>query len=796
MSGRRARYAKRRARLTEATGAPEPPEPAVDPVAGRILEAKGTADDGGRVFGARIIAVGTSLNGVKYTKSVLEAAASLYEGAKAFDHHRTEPELRSSSFKGLAGYWEGVSFADDGIYGDLHLLPSASHAAEALDASIAAERAGRQPLVGISHDVRADYVPGQDGKRRVREATNIVQVLSADIVADPSAGGRVVRMVAGGLEVEPEGVTDPDSTPAPDPRPDPTPVTPPEEETMTLKELLALLKAAKDAKARTALMEEHKDALEKALEGAGFTVEDVPVLLGDADPGGKPDPATAGGENPPTPAPAPSPAPATPPAAPPPTAPTPTGELASAGAGHVTEAYVRGSMMGDFLIHRAVTNAGLPETMEAKLTARLPERFTEGELVAEVGRTVDILQAAGGIDVPAPRGGRVRITEEAADTARLRMEATFNQGFTFGDENGQNRRRMDPFIRLSEAFFSVTGENPGRWFSDTPAMAHHIIRESWGGPTTGDMGGHRMTEALTTTSWGEVLADVMNKRLMMEYARPDLQLWRRLVTTSPFIDFRSQKIIRVGGYGTLPTVNEGAPYQELVSPGDEQVTYTPSKRGGIESYTWEMAINDDMRRLTRIPAALALAAAVTLNQAIWDIFTTNPNLADGFPLFDNTNHGNSAAGTALSETGLNNLRQKMRDQTAYGDQTGTPLGLIPDFLLVPNELEDQANKLTKGPALLPGGTSYASDQPNLHVGMEYVVVDRWTDANDYIVMAGPDRAPTIEVGFLQGRENPELFVQDDPNVGSMFNADKVTWKIRHVWGYGVLDHRPFQRMTN
>jgi hypothetical protein len=573
---------------------------------------------------------------------------------------------------------------------------------------------------------------------------------------------------------------------------------------MTLKELLALLRAAKDADARAALVKEHEAALKTALEGAGFTLEDIPVLMGDPDPGGQPDPATTptgAGEAPtpaPTPSPAPAPAPATPapspggPATPPPTAPEPAGV-----GGRATEAvYARGSMMGDFLIHRAVEAAGLPIAMEQRLGQRLPERFTEADLTAEVGRTVDILQAAGGIDVPAPRGGRARITEEESDRARLRLEATFNGGWTFGDDQGQNRRRMDPFIRLSEAFFAVTGEPQGRWFTDTPGMANFIIRESWGGPTPGDGGGTRMTEALTTTSWGQVLADVMNRRLMMEYARPDLQLWRRLVTTSPFIDFRSQKIIRIGGYGYLPTVNEGAPYQELTSPDDEQVTYTPSKRGGIESYTWEMAINDDMRRLTRIPGALARAAAATLNTAIWDIFTTNPNLADGFPLFDNTNHANSATGTALSETGLNTLRQKMRDQVEYGDPTSTPLGLTPDFLLIPNELEDQANKLTKGPALLPGGTSYASDQPNLHTGLEYVVVDRWTDANDYIVMAGPEKAPTIEVGFLQGREAPELFVQDDPNVGSMFSADKVTWKIRHVWGYGILDHRPFQRMVN
>ena len=41
-------------------------------------------------------------------------------------------------------------------------------------------------------------------------------------------------------------------------------------------------------------------------------------------------------------------------------------------------------------------------------------------------------------------------------------------------------------------------------------------------------------------------------------------------------------------------------------------------------------------------------------------------------------------------------------------------------------------------------------------------------------------------GFLGGREEPELFVQDMPNVGSMFSNDKLTYKIRHIYGGNVL----------
>ena len=41
------------------------------------------------------------------------------------------------------------------------------------------------------------------------------------------------------------------------------------------------------------------------------------------------------------------------------------------------------------------------------------------------------------------------------------------------------------------------------------------------------------------------------------------------------------------------------------------------------------------------------------------------------------------------------------------------------------------------------------------------------------------------MGFLDGREDPELFVQDAPTVGSLFSSDEITYKIRHIYGSTV-----------
>jgi len=67
-------------------------------------------------------------------------------------------------------------------------------------------------------------------------------------------------------------------------------------------------------------------------------------------------------------------------------------------------------------------------------------------------------------------------------------------------------------------------------------------------------------------------------------------------------------------------------------------------------------------------------------------------------------------------------------------------------------------------------------------------VDYWTDATRWFLVADTNLVPTIEVGFLDGKEEPELFSLAE-NTGSAFSADKVVWKIRHVYGAGILDHR-------
>ena len=85
----------------------------------------------------------------------------------------------------------------------------------------------------------------------------------------------------------------------------------------------------------------------------------------------------------------------------------------------------------------------------------------------------------------------------------------------------------------------------------------------------------------------------------------------------------------------------------------------------------------------------------------------------------------------------------------------------------------------------------ASDIPNIHQGIQPIVVDYWSD-ND---RSSPIRHGADDRDWLsyQGRQDPELFTQSDPTIGAAFSSDKQTFKVRHIYSGAILDFRGLYR---
>lgn len=289
----------------------------------------------------------------------------------------------------------------------------------------------------------------------------------------------------------------------------------------------------------------------------------------------------------------------------------------------------------------------------------------------------------------------------------------------------------------------------------------------------------RLRESLGSASFASVLGNSVARRMVADYRLPAVfDVWRLVVNVVPVVDFRTQERTRFGGYGDLPKVLERGAYLELASPTDEKATYAVEKYGGTENVTLEMVANDDAGTIIQIPRRLARAAKRTLGKFVLDLLRTNPTIYDNVALFHAT-HGNLGS-AALDATSFAAARLAMLKQAEKN--SGERLGIGPRSLLVPPDLEETAVNLFR--------KNTNQDKTFLQsLSPDVASVWYWTDATNWYAAADPLDIPSIEVGFFNGREEPELFVQDDPRSGSLFANDTITYKIRHVYGATVVDFR-------
>lgn len=417
----------------------------------------------------------------------------------------------------------------------------------------------------------------------------------------------------------------------------------------------------------------------------------------------------------------------------------------------------------------------LPEKVKAAISEDFDGRiFESADLDKRIQRDTEMAASLAAVK---PHGlGRVQVGDDARDQHRMAMDAFFGL---------PNDKGVKPFRSIKEAYIAIEGDTRFSYIDE--GLARAILRES-ASVAPDDM---RLDESIQTGTFAQLWGDSITRRMVREYNAPQYSSWRQIVSDFvPLNDFRTQRRMRMGGYGELPLVGEGAPYQPLTSPGDEEATYALSKRGGTEDLTLEAIANDDVGAVRRLPVKLGRAAARTLYRAVW-VTTIQGNATctyDSTALFD-ASHSNTDT-DALDATNLLAAENAMRNQTAYGESL-LVLGAanMPRIIAIPNELRDTAFRLTQSPVRISSAGD--STEPNIFAGNGYtiIVVDEWTDATDWYLFADPQSVPILEVGFFNGREDPELFVQDQPTVGSTFTADKITYKMRHIWGIGVLDHR-------
>ena len=411
-----------------------------------------------------------------------------------------------------------------------------------------------------------------------------------------------------------------------------------------------------------------------------------------------------------------------------------------------------------------VDMAAVVRTLEARQSARtlivasgLPQ-VSQTRLIASIDGDLNVTEA----------NAKELITSEKDYLASITRSGQVNMGNVGSVNNGAS----DGSTQMLEALF-----NP----EDRTVMSIRECYLACTGDTnfTGQLTRNvqaRMTEALDTTSLSNAMGQAMHKRMMDLYKQSSIyDAWRLLVDVVSVNDFRNQERISIGGYGDLVAVAEKGAYPAMTSPTDAKESYAVSKRGGTETITLEMIANDDMGVIQRIPMKMVRAAKRTLAKFVFNMFVTNPLMADGSNVFHATRSNLGTA--ALNAAGIAAVRLHFLKQQEPG--SGEELGLILKNLLVPADLEQAAYDLFKRDTN-NDETFIQTLKPNI------IPIPGWVDANDWVATVDKNDQPMIELGFFRGREEPELFVQDAETHGSMFANDQITYKLRHIYGGAFL----------
>lgn len=380
----------------------------------------------------------------------------------------------------------------------------------------------------------------------------------------------------------------------------------------------------------------------------------------------------------------------------------------------------------------------------------------------------------------------------------------------YGMLMGEKQDGVAPFRSLHESLHVISGvkgmpedfaraaiqgiavatprESAGGWRPDPEAARrehHQRMRESV------KHFGHsiRLRESLTTGHWPEVFGDSMH-RMLLHYYNVSVGDWRPLAKVVPIKDFRDNPRVAYGGYGDAPIVGEGAVYPEVATPEDHESKYRVQKRGRVWKLTMESLVNDDLGAIRDQPIAHIRAMGRTLHKFVMNtLLFDNPTMYDGKALI-HADHGNHQTAT-LSLGALQTALLQFGDQTEEG--SGEKIGDIqPRYLIIPNALRFTAHELLFSEKKPDGSENKTVENvvKGLY-GMDYIINHHASSTANWIISADPYDMNGLEVGFLGGREEPEVFTADAENLGAMLTSDTILHKFRQIYGGVIPDWRGY-----
>lgn len=704
---------------------------------GRILAAD--KKDYGWKWHVQIIEAGEDKMGrIIYPLAVLHVAASLYEKAKVFALSDGQHSIKNDfghSVRDLVGRIQDVRTNTAGLEGDLVLLKTTGNQwlrdslIDAYEQGMIGEKSSND-ILGLSHDVYGST--SKQGGKLI--ATQIVKVNSVDVVYEPIAGGKFLRMAAAAKAGQ--------------------------KEANMLKKLLAALKGQRpdlkaqieaiEAKGDDATDEEMQTLLAAAVikpdeDGKRKEFEDLITKL------------TASVSD-------------------------ITGKQAEDLFKKATQKFEDAQRLAECtaMLTDELANSRLPDILKARIGKRFSGKaYKEEELQAAIKEEKEIADKLTGSGSPTGVGElRAEVTEGEPERLQAALDKLFDV------DVDEKYKDVPAFKSLRGAYVRLTGDPDLRGI---PSREGQKLGEKF-------MDMMRLPAAYSTSSFTYVLGNSMYRRLLKEYKAVEYNENILFSYIRNAENFKTMEIIQVGYFGDIPNVDpETADYVEITMPTDIEATYVINQKGVILTVNRKVFINDDLKSVTQLVSKLGRAFRRTHAKRAWAKVIDNATYKGDSKALFHADHGNLGATTLTADaTGIATLTARLKAMYAQAEQDSAEvLGLVPKHMWVPRDIREIAEQLN---SQWPGATVNNPHAGKFGANHERIITNPlMTDANDWGLIADGNDVELLEAAYLNNQREPEFFVADNPLIGQMFIADKIQYKGRHEYEFEIADYRGFDK---
>lgn len=411
----------------------------------------------------------------------------------------------------------------------------------------------------------------------------------------------------------------------------------------------------------------------------------------------------------------------------------------------------------------ALTASKLPDAVQDKLRASFTGIvFEDASLQAAIKaekEMIDRLTASGAII----GAGDVRINVGRESTEKL--QAAFDKMLNV--RVADDLQSVPGFKSLQAAYVETTGD------SDLTFQAPRRMQAA----------------AFDSTTFSQALGNSMHRRIVQDYRATEDYGLTLIVAQSSIrnaVDFRPLESFVVGYYGDLPTVNTDTDdYPDLGVVGEDAVEYALMEQGGIIKVTRRMMLNNDLNLVNRILSRIGRGAKRGEARKAWTPLITNAIYkGDGKAIF-HADHGNLTS-AAYSMTAALAARTAMAQQTER--ESGERFPNRPVTVSFPTELFGIVHNVnTYQPQAVT--VDNANSMFNYFKPEGLFENSLMTDPNDWIMAANPNEVEIVEMAYLNGQREPQMYIASDPaSGGQAFLNGGLMYRISHDYNAEVIDY--------